>query len=370
LDPPPAPPPISRTNIENIQRHLDYIDGLRALLALYVVQRHVEVGLWGVTEKGTRETFTFLSLFRSAHFAVDIFIVISGFCLALPAVRHGFTLRGGAATFYKRRALRILPPYYAALGLSMLAMAIVGRADEFTGARAPTIWHHLLLVHDVLSPLAINSALWSIAVEVHIYILFPVLVWSFRRWGAARTFAWGTAVSLGLWALAVRTRHTTASPHYLVLFMFGMLVAAPPASTSWDAARRKVPWTPLALALIFVGLLMRRRGIDILPIDLIVGLGGAFLLVGGAGPGPLSRILSLKPLAFAGRFSYSLYLIHPPVLDLLTRVTRPLHLADVWGVRRLPVMFAFVLASTLVAYVFYLLVERPAVRMAQLSPAK
>src|SRR5436853_35532 len=54
------------------------------------------------------------------HFGVVVFIVLSGFCLMLPVVRGDGTLRGGIAAFFKRRTLRIVPPYYVAIGLSLL----------------------------------------------------------------------------------------------------------------------------------------------------------------------------------------------------------------------------------------------------------
>src|SRR6185436_20177965 len=120
---------------------------------------------------------------------VDVFIVISGFCLFLPVVKAGVELRHGALSFFKRRAFRILPPYYASFGASMLALWLVGQSAQFTGKNAPTVWHHLLLVHDALSPFAVNSALWSIAVEFHIYLLFPLLVIGWRRFGPAATIA-------------------------------------------------------------------------------------------------------------------------------------------------------------------------------------
>lgn len=106
-----------------------------------------------------------------AHLAVSVFIVVSGFCLMLPVLRAGGQLRGGAWTFLTRGALRILPPYYAAVGLTLLLIWRVFPAhsgSDFDGGlpvTAPVVGWHLLLLQDMLAPYKISGVLWSIAVE-------------------------------------------------------------------------------------------------------------------------------------------------------------------------------------------------------------
>ena len=57
------------------------------------------------------------------HLAVDVFIVLSGFCLMLPVARSGGALADGARGFFVRRARRILPPYFAAFTISVALTA-------------------------------------------------------------------------------------------------------------------------------------------------------------------------------------------------------------------------------------------------------
>lgn len=67
-----------------------------------------------------------IPLFQYGHSAVATFIVLSGFSLMLPIARSSEeTLKGGMLGYLKRRSLRILPPYYVALGLSLLLIALV-----------------------------------------------------------------------------------------------------------------------------------------------------------------------------------------------------------------------------------------------------
>jgi peptidoglycan/LPS O-acetylase OafA/YrhL len=349
--------------------HLDFLDGLRALLALYVVQRHAEVYFWRVMESQMAKKLSLWSPLRYAHFAVDIFIVISGFCLFLPVVRAGVTLRGGALPFFKRRARRILPPYYAALVASLLGLWITGETAQFTGPNFSRVWQHVLLVHDALSPFSPNSALWSIAVECHIYLLFPLLVLSWRRLGPAGTLAWSAVVAAVLYVGLLSTTYRVITPQYLLLFGFGMGAAAIFSSPRWPDLQR-VPWG-IAAAVLIPGMMAVRyvappRLVDqyLFVQDVLVGLGAAALLLAAARPGPVSTVLSVRPLVRIGHFSYSIYLIHIPILEVIAYFTG-WNLSKVGGVQKPVELLALVAVATAFAYLFYLAFERPFVPAAR-----
>ncbi len=366
------------------QEHLDFLDGVRALLALYVVQRHAEVFFWKVTESHVVKGLSPWTVLRYAHFAVDIFIVISGFCLFLPVLRAAGALRGGASRFFSRRALRILPPYYAAVAASIVGLWLRGQTRQFTGQSFATVWHHALLVHDALSPFSLNSALWSVAVECHIYLLFPLLVLSWKRTGPVATFAWASLLAGGLYVFLLRhPPYRVITPQYLILFMLGMLGAAIYASPRWEETK-KLPWGVFAAVLISgmmavhhfapARLVDTYLGVE----DVFVGLGAMSLLLAGARPGITARALSVKPLVFLGKFSYSIYLIHIPILELLQRFAAPrLDVSSTSGVVKLLGMGALVAVATAGAYLFYLAFERPVVQLlhgkrpsAEAAPAK
>ncbi len=205
---PTQPVPAARTPAPAL--HINFLDGLRGLAALYVVFVHfLDMDRDGLAHWQLR----LASLAQAGHSSVTLFIVLSGFSLMLPVARAADgTLKGGTAGFLKRRARRILPPYYAALALSLLGLLLTPAGLAFLrGARdplflaelsAPAILTHLLLLHNLSFAWGhkINLALWSVATEWQIYFVLPfVLLPVWRRlgpWAMAAAGA-GRAVRAG-----------------------------------------------------------------------------------------------------------------------------------------------------------------------------
>ncbi|NYF53707.1 acyltransferase family protein [Tunturiibacter gelidoferens] len=89
---------------------LDFIDGLRAIAALYILFHHAL--------QSTGYFPPALHFMGRGHDVVAIFITISGFYLALPLAQRGnWNLE--ATRFYQKRMRRILPPYFAAIGVAL-----------------------------------------------------------------------------------------------------------------------------------------------------------------------------------------------------------------------------------------------------------
>jgi peptidoglycan/LPS O-acetylase OafA/YrhL len=356
--PPPTPPAA--------KAHLAFIDGLRAIAALFVMVCHA----YFEPANGyyASRLMNHLGL-TYGHIAVDLFIVVSGFCLMLPIVRRGGQMPP-LRQFFTRRAIRILPPYYASLLLSCLFIVTV--AHDVTGTvwdnslplTAPQFFAHLLLIHDLPLGLpggSINYPLWSIAVECQVYLFLPLLALSFRRVGTPWTLAW--AVSLGLLLHgAFQGRLDSATPWYLGLFTLGAAAAREALS------RPQLYWRPLANGLwALVALVIIAKGklffASYSPyLDTIIGLAAALTMAATFGDAPtrkfrLTRWLSWSPLARVGLFSYSLYLVHAPLLHACDLVlSRLFHPAPVPMFLLLLGMTPLIVAA---AYGFYLLFEKP-----------
>jgi peptidoglycan/LPS O-acetylase OafA/YrhL len=296
-------------------QRLGFLDGVRALAALTVLLHHARLQIWPHAHG------------FDGRLAVDLFIVLSGFCLTLPLLTTT-TLQGGALRFLRRRVRRILPAYYGALALSL---ALIG---TLIGAQTGSHWDvslpvtrngiiaHLCLLQDVFHPYEINHALWSIAVEWHIYFLFPLLVLAWRRLGPWANAGLALALSLTVFHGLSHTVFRGVTVHFVGLFALGMLGAS---LASGRATRLERAWPALTAALTAAAALLLAGGFGAhlsssraAVLETVVGLATMTLLVAVARRpgGALDRLLSWQPLTQVGLCSYSLYLIHAPLLQV------------------------------------------------------
>lgn len=362
-------PPKAATN------HLSYIDGLRALAASYVVLHHAKYQLTLTDPLLVRAWYPF----AFGHYAVSVFIVISGFCLMLPVIRADGQLRGGAIGFYMRRVRRILPPYYLAIAASLtLIFFLIGKKtgthwDVSIPVTARDVVAHLLFVQDLWADTfpKINHAFWSISVEWRIYFLFPLFVALRRRIGGAAAAACALigSCALFLWLEHSAYRDYLAScPHYVGLFAIGLYAAeiAYGKGRKEEWLRSRLPWIALApgsTALLLAAMLKlatQETHDTKLLADLVVGVWSLCILVAGGMKdfGWLHGLLAWRPLVFLGGFAYSIYLIHAPILQLFTQyVSQPMRLSGVAE----SLAHAFIASPLAIAasYGFYLLCERP-----------
>jgi peptidoglycan/LPS O-acetylase OafA/YrhL len=355
---------------------LEYLDGLRAVAAIFVVMHHCWLQVWqlGTPNVPAGLTKKLTAIFIQGHFAVTVFIVLSGFCLMLPVALAGGRLRGTARQFFARRARRILPPYYAALGFSLLLIWLcIGHKtgthwDISIPVHRSELLANLLLLQEMFGHSKINHAFWSIGVEWHIYFLFPFLVVLMRRVGAGRVAIVTTFLVLLIDHLVRSTVLVEEHLPYLGFFALGMLAAATAFSPGAlaGAQRTWIPWLTGAFVLALVAATpVWTRHWQHLPskinlYDLLVSIATSYLLIVMArtSRNRLREILEWRPLAFIGGFSFSLYLIHAPLLQVFWQyVVWPLHLTG--GRAFLLMILVGLPLVTGVAYLFFLCCERP-----------
>jgi len=358
-------------NANTLPSHLAYLDGFRAIAALYVVFHHARMvaGINVIPPHGVEQQISLL--FAPGEYAVCLFIVLSGFCLMLPVVKNEGSIRGSVSSFLWRRARRILPPYYAAMALSLLLIWLflphkTGSSlwDQSFPVTTKSIVTHLLLVHDLLGEThTINPVFWSIAVEWKIYFLFPLLVWSWKRFGAPATTSFAVVTSYLLYFVCGRLFKNAFSADYIGLFTMGMLANSLAFSSHPSLERwRRLPWKPIAFLLTAVLLVLGRRGVPVLShfSDGIAGLWAMALLICTSvdKENTLRKMLSHKVLAFVGVFSYSIYLIHAPFLQMFKQYLLP-SLGE--GNFLVFSILCFVAAPCIVgiSYLFFIAFERP-----------
>jgi peptidoglycan/LPS O-acetylase OafA/YrhL len=371
----PTPPVVTTVPPKT---HLAFLDGVRGLAALFVVLHHAMANLPGAANGNGIERVLSLAT-REGHFAVDIFIVLSGYCLMLPLARKGRPL--DIALFLQRRAVRILPTYFLAMLMSLLLIAtLIGQQtgthwDVSVPVTGRDIWLHLLLVHDwfVGSAVKINHPFWSIGVEWKIYFLFPLLLALARRWGALATAVAATLLGYVVWAVLMRWHIFNptpwgSSPYYVGLFAMGMWAADvgehPMRHPYFSRERLRTALALLSAALLILIVQEVRTDEHFLRLQLASAVSGAwaaaFLLAlrMGAAPGWIARLMSWRGSVWIGAMGYSVYLVHAPIVQLVyLYVVRPSHLPGPW---RGPLMLvASTGATLLVATAFYRIAERP-----------
>ena len=346
-----------------------WLDGVRGAAAMFVVLHHIWLVSWPKFPTNTGPWW--LGWLLYGHMAVAIFIVVSGFSLSLAPMRKGGQLTGGIRRFLRRRAWRILPAYWAALAVSLGVTALFLSPDLSPGALARSTLVHGALLQDAVGSASPNGALWSIAIEWQIYFVFPIILLLARRSSVVLAVALTAVVVLVAHAFAglggVFDKINGLTPQFLALFALGALAAWLGGDDRAQALRRPLGAVSLLALGGFAALALMEGSEWIVAqffwMDLLFGVGVACMLavLYAGGLTPLARVLASRLALWLGLFSYSIYLLHDPIVGVLDKYAfGPLNLAPLptFGltlVLGLPVIVAL-------CYGFHLLFEAPFLR--------
>ena len=368
-------------SIETTRPRYNYVEGLRALACLTVVLNHAVAEAFPVLYRADiPPMLSFLKLwFAFGHHAVTAFIVVSGFCLGLPLASGDFSKPVAFGQFIARRIARILPPYYVALVISILVCFTMfkhptGMHFDFSAHPRPTdIAAHFLLIQNIFGTGQINYSLWSIATELHIYMLFPLLVALLRK-----RQGWIIAAGIGIAAygtsyMATGTRLDRAAVHFVGAFICGIAASWVTKSNHATAMRLRsfVAWPVIFIA----GLVTVAVWTNAVPFEQYesVRLGqdaavmvaiSALLMACASEKSFLRRVLEWQPLVWIGERSYSLYLLHVPIQAALLKIA--ITTLDLTHTERLAfsltIGFAILIGLT---WIFHRVVEIPAMALSR-----
>ena len=359
--------------------HWADLDGLRAFAILLVLGRHSlrpfisEDSYQAVVTVGPVDL---TPLVLNGWIGVDLFFVLSGFLIGRQAWRGDGLLR-----FWFKRVTRILPAYWACLGIVALGLTMAGAWPKSGGDFVA----HVLMLQDYTGSVFVPS-FWSLGAEEKFYLLAPLLVFVLAR---TRMTFWQGIGLLTLWAVPVAWRMTAVSgvtgaisyadyfPQYRSPFhltceslVLGFAIAWMSRQT-WSSrinrvAREMLFWGGAAGALYWLVPSVVLRTIDARTIVLapaLIGLCfGALVLAAVSGPGSYSRIIGhamWRPLATG---SYTLYLTHMMVLPLAAVLAaRAIPLADGASLTARWIVFLpwYLVMTALSAYILHRCIERP-----------
>jgi peptidoglycan/LPS O-acetylase OafA/YrhL len=349
------------------------LDALRGIAALWVVLHHCWASSAAALALNPVLRLTPLRLLWSARPPVIFFFVLSGFVLALPQLR---SQRPRYVPFIVQRACRIYLPFAAGIVLSLAAaMLLAARPVTGTTALFNDIWSGLslrvvgdhFLMTGVIGETNLDSPMWSLVEEMRVSLVFPLLVTfavaaGWRRTGLAATglyaLTWLALHELGqdgagYYAAVSPAASVVLTVYFLLPFVIGITLAIH-RDALVTAFRDAGPWRQAALwAAAAAALLIPPLSAGV---DAPYSLGGGLLIVLVLGTPAAARLLGARPLQWLGRVSYSLYLIHVPVLAATVHLLHP-HLKLEWILAAVPFL------SLLAAEGMYRLVEAPSIKL-------
>lgn len=341
-----SPLPLSSTLPGRIARvqsatRLLHIDGLRGLAIFLVLVTHTWVfsGAPALSTRVFGHRIVLAALPAVAHVGVNLFLVLSGFCLTWPFVRDiSYRERMTMLRFFGRRVRRIVPAYYSSIVI-VLVLAFMWaklRGLPFALPSWQDVSLHLAFVHN-LSPehaSTINGPYWSLALEFQLYLAFPLFYEVLRKWGAVSLLAACLLLQLTYRiALEQTLPPDVLSAYDFVLpkallgrmsdFVCGMIVAY--AVVAEERGGRTSPtWVPFAavgfLATGFIGTCWHLLPESLL--DIAWSLGFASLVWWACRSGRCNRVFCFKPIVYLGIISYSVYLLHQPIIERVCAVIR------------------------------------------------
>ncbi|MDQ1054957.1 peptidoglycan/LPS O-acetylase OafA/YrhL [Arthrobacter sp. SORGH_AS 212] len=317
-------------------------------------------------------THTPLHILWEGDGAVYIFFVLSGVVLALPFLRK--PLR--AKVFYPHRLLRLYLPIWAAVLFAATTVFFVPRhgdtSNEWLNARVENVTAAILSrdLTLVRGPGGLATPLWSLQWEILFSLALPLYLWlALKLRGHLAT---KVIVLLGAISASALTDGTPELVlKYMPMFMIGVVMMAEHRTlTRWaEAAGRHSAIFP---ALFVIGCVLLTTHWWVMPVssnavlqDAMIGpmvLGASVLIFASMYWKPLKTSLESAPAQWLGKISFSLYLVHEPIIVTLGYI-----MGDQFA--PLAAFLGFVL-SLLLAPLFFLLVERPSHRLAKAIQTK
>jgi len=363
------------------EKRIPELDGVRGIAILLVLLWHF-TGMLVDPSQGDVQYLAWRYLIFGRT-GVDLFFVLSGF-LIIGILIDNRDSPNYFATFYARRALRILPPYLILVGACWLLFKVSNaRAEAYFGRELP-LWSLLTFTQNwVMASInsygaTLSGGTWSLAIEEQFYLFAPMLILLLPpRW------LMKALVAIGVISLVARSAYfylhpeQMLAPYVVTVFRLdglcagGVIAIAYRHSAVWSAIvlRRKALLAALAILMAIVPFYTWSLRSDFSHLAeyhfghaYLALLYGAILTSVLVWCGkPSTAWLRSKNLTAVGAISYSLYLFHPSFKELFfvlahrgEQLTSPIDI----------VLLSAAIVSTFVfCAVLYRCVERPAQRL-------
>lgn len=308
------------------------LDGLRGLAAYTVVLTHFSnnTNIWGGVLG-----------YGAGQLGVMLFFCLSGFLMARLYMDQPLTC-GAVLDFFRRRIARVVPLYVALVLASHLLQQWRGNAwplYNLSDVANTNVWTHLLFIKG-------TSVFWTIPVEVQFYAVFPV-IWLLYRWQGWTAALW-LLLTIVVIAASGFNRFIELAP-YAAFFIAGCIAAMlpkPPTAKGMNAlfvlcCVLYVATFPRVAPLFRIntaGMWVSPLYMLLIPVFLLASLHA-----------PLAKIVLGNPVArFLGNISYSVYLLHLPVMLVMNSKSPAM-----------TNLILYLLLTTLVSWISFIILEVP-----------
>ena len=298
------------------------ISGIRALAVLSVLIYHADLDVFGYR------------LLPAGFFGVDIFFVLSGYLISYLVLEQIERGEFSFLQFYHRRARRILPALFAMLVFSipfafylLHPNALVAFSKSLVAAVA-SVSNFVFWLEDSytaeasqLKPLLHT---WSLGIEEQFYLVLPLLLIMLNRLSSSeRTIKitlWvllvGSLICAQLTAIHASTFGFFVLPSRIWEFVCGTLLALSHLKHGLPApTMRSRVWVYVGFLAVLVPMFVYDDGVrhpSTFTLSTVVGT--VLLIRFGTTPSLVKSVLSWGPIVYIGLISYSLYLLHWPIL--------------------------------------------------------
>jgi len=363
-----------------MSKRYEELDSLRGMAAMAVFLGHI-YGMFHETiiAKFVLRYGILRSLIASGE-AVILFFVLSGFVLSLPFYKGKDFIY---STYIIKRICRIYIPYIFAVLIATISMVLfytgeIGKLTDWFN----TLWNgelswksisdHMLLLGTFSSN--VDSVVWSLIHEMRISLFFPIIVFVIikLKWKKGLLLAFSASVSSLILYMMLQPSYQIAdwysSLHYSAMFIVGAIVAKYRvellAKISDLGSKNKLMLFMFGFVMYIyarpsyiVGRLIQLDSFSKMLIDTwFIAIGACVLILFALSSSKFGSMLKNKYMIFLGKVSYSLYLIHLPVL--LSCIHLLSSVLPIWSICLISIPLVLVLSN-----IMYIFIEKPSMNL-------
>ena len=302
--------------MRTVPTRLAFIDALKAIASQLIVLHHLAFygPMSDVANELAPALFSWLS--QDARIAVQVFLVIGGFLAAKALAPAGQLIDVAPLALLKKRYLKLTIPYLAAVLLAMLCAAIARSLNHHESIpNPPTVWQvlaHIALLQNILDFDSLSAGVWYIAIDFQLFTLLLATLWLARTAGGVATQRLGMLLVSTLALASLLYFNRDSNWDNWALYFFGAYALG---TLSYWIGEAEQPRGLLLMVIVVVAALL---------IDFRSRIAVALLTALALGMARRSGVMESWPkgkvLAYLGKISYSVFLVHFPVVLVVNAV--------------------------------------------------